>query len=125
MSVRKAPEQAAVEAYFARVSPALRPALVHLRKTIRAAAPAAEEFMSYHMPAFRQNGVLVYYAAFADHCSLFVASPGVRRKFSAALKPFQGGKGTVRFTPDHPLPAGLVTRIVQARISENEKRRSR
>ena len=103
----------------------MRGALLLLRQRIRAAAPASEEVISYQMPAFKQNGILVYYAAFSDHCRVFVASPEVRRKFSAELKPFQAGKATVHFTPDHPLPARLVARIVKARIVENEKRRRR
>jgi uncharacterized protein YdhG (YjbR/CyaY superfamily) len=114
-----------VDAYLARVPPRFRTALLNLRKTIQAAAPDADEVISYHLPAFRQNGMLVYYGAFADHCSFFVGSALVRRKFSAELKPFEGGKGTFHFTPDRPLPAHLVTRIVKARVAENAKRRSR
>lgn len=112
-----------VDEYLARVPPRFRTALQGLRKTIKAAAPDAEEVISYQMPAFRQNGMLVYYAAFKDHCSLFVGSPKVRRQFSAELKPFEAGKGTARFTPDRPLPAELVTRIVKARVAENAARR--
>ncbi len=74
------------------------------------------------MPAFRDNGMLVYYGAFKDHCSFFIASAKVRRQFSAELKPFETGKGTLRFTPDRPLPSGLVTRIVKARAAENASR---
>lgn len=102
-----------------------RATLQRLRKTIRAAAPDADEVISYQMPAFRQNGMLVYFAAFEDHCSLFVGSATVRRAFSAELKPFMTGKGTLRFTPDQPLPTGLVTRIVKARVAENDARRSK
>ena len=110
---------------MARVPPKFRATLQRLRRLIKAAAPDAEEVISYQMPAFRQNGMLVYFAAFADHCSLFVGSAQVRRKFSAELKPFQTGKGTLRFTPDRPLPADLVTRIVNARVAENAARRSK
>lgn len=100
-----------------------KPLLRQLRKTIRAAAPHAEEVISYKMPAYRQNGMLVYFAAFTDHCSLFGAGASVRLKFAAELKDFDGGKGTLQFTPEHPLPAGLVTRIVKARVAENAARR--
>ena len=124
MPARKASAPTAVNEYLSRVPPEFRSALRRLRKTIQAAAPGAEEVISYRLPAFRQNGMLVYYAAFKDHCSFFVGSVRVRRRFSAELKPFEGGKGTVRFTPDHPLPVHLVTRIVKARVRENARRRS-
>ncbi|HYM40468.1 MAG TPA: DUF1801 domain-containing protein [Thermoplasmata archaeon] len=108
-----------VEEYLARVPPHFRVALQRLRKTIRAAAPEAEEVISYQMPAFRQHGLVVYYAAFRDHCSLFVPSTAIRRRFAAELKPFEAGKGTLRFTPERPIPADLVTRLVRARVAEN------
>lgn len=123
MTPRRAPSPKTVDEYLARVPPKFRATLRKLRKTIKAAAPDAEEVISYQMPAFRQNGMLVYFAAFKDHCSLFAVSPKVRRQFSAELKPFMTGKGTVRFTPDGPLPARLVTRIVKALVAENAARR--
>ncbi len=111
-----------VDEYLAKVPPGMRGPLQDLRKTIRAAAPHAEEVISYRMPAFRQNGILVYYAAFEDHCSFFPGSVATQRKFAAELNPFAAGKGTVHFTPERPLPAGLVTRIVKERIAENAAR---
>jgi uncharacterized protein YdhG (YjbR/CyaY superfamily) len=111
-----------VDEYLARVPPRFRTALQQLRRTIKAAAPEAVEVMSYQMPAFRQNGMLVYYAAYKDHCSFFVGSYRVRRKFAAELKPFEAGKGTLHFTPDHPMPSNLVSRIVKARVAENAAR---
>ena len=123
MPPRRSPGANAVDAYLRKLPPRFRATLEALRKTIRAAAPDAEEVLSYGMPAFRQDGILLYYAAFKDHCSLFPGSATVRRRFAAELKPFLGGKGTVRFTPDRPLPARLVTRIVKARVAENAARR--
>ena len=114
-----------VDEYMAQVPPKFRVLLQRLRKTIKAAAPDAEEVISYGMPAFRGKRMLVYYAAFSDHCSLFVGSATVRREFAAELKPFETGKGTLQFTPEHPLPADLVTRIVKARLAENAARRSK
>lgn len=114
-----------VDEYLANVPADMRRSLQRLRKTIRAAAPGAEEVISYQMPAFRYRGMLVYYAAFKDHCSFFVGSPAVRRKFAEELKPFAAGKGTVHFTPERPLPGPLVTRIVKARVAENEARAAR
>lgn len=125
MEPRHAPRTKTIDAYIARAPPKFRATLKGLRKTIKAAAPDAEEVISYKMPAFRQQGALVYFAAFEDHCSLFVASDEVRRKFSAELEPFKSGKGTLRFTPERPLPADLVTRIVKARVAENAARRSK
>ena len=109
---------------MAQVPARFRPTLERLRKTIRAAAPEAEEVISYKMPAFRQNGMLVYFAAFEDHCSLFAVSSEVRRKLPA-LKPFVSGRGTLRFTAERPLPARLVARIVKLRLAENAARRSK
>ncbi|MCI4357950.1 MAG: DUF1801 domain-containing protein [Thermoplasmata archaeon] len=114
-----------VEEYFDRVPPQFRKVLGELRKTIRAAAPDAEELISYQMPAFRQDGMLVYYGAFRDHLSFFAGSARVLRQFSDATKPFEKGKGTLQFTPDRPLPSDLVRRIVRARVAENLARRSR
>lgn len=115
-------ESQSVDAYLANVPPKYRIALQDFRRTIRAAAPDATETISYRMPAFRYQGVLVYYAAFRDHCSFFIGSVRTQRKFAAELKPFAAGKGTVHFTPERPLPEGLVTRIVKARVAENEAR---
>ena len=119
------PDPKTVDEYMARVPAKFRTALQRLRKTIKAAAPDAEEVISYQMPAFRENGILVYYAAFKDHCSLYVASDQVRRQFAAELKPFETGKGTLQFTPDRPLPDELVRRIVKVRVAENASRRSK
>lgn len=112
----------AVDEYLARVPPKFRKELVRLRKLIRAAAPQAEEVISYRMPAFRQHGLLVYYAAFRDHLSFFVGSAAAQQKFRRAVAPFETGKGTLQFTPLHPLPANLVTRLVRARLRENAAR---
>jgi len=125
MPLRRAPAPKTVDEYMARVPPKFRATLQRLRETIQAAAPGAEEVISYRMPAFRQNGMLVYFAAFDEHCSFFVGSSKVRRQFSAESKPFVAGKGTLRFTPERPLPAGLVTHIVKARVAENDARRSK
>jgi uncharacterized protein YdhG (YjbR/CyaY superfamily) len=108
-----------VEDYLAALPEDQRAALGKLRKTIRAAAPEATETISYQMPTFKDHGrVLVYYAAFKDHCSLFPASEAVTEALGEELKPYFAGKGTLRFTPDEPIPAALVKKIVKARIEE-------
>lgn len=109
----------AVDAYLAGVPPKFRSALETIRRTVRAVAPDAEEVISYKMPAFRYHGVLLYYGAFRDHCSLFLGSVVTQRKFSEELKPFETGKGTLQFTPDHPIPSDLLRRMVRARVAEN------
>jgi uncharacterized protein YdhG (YjbR/CyaY superfamily) len=112
-----------VEDYLAALSDPSRAALEGLRAMIRAAAPGATEAISYGMPAFRYRGrSVVGYAAFRDHCSLFPMSMAVIEANEAELAPFRGGKGTLHFTGDRPLPAELVTRIVSARIAEIEVR---
>jgi uncharacterized protein YdhG (YjbR/CyaY superfamily) len=113
----------AVKAYLAAVPRPMRLALESLRATIRSAAPGAQELIRYGIPAFRQDGLLVYYAAFRDHASFFVGSLVTQRRFRRELGPFLAGPGTVHFTPERPLPARLVTRIVKARVAENEARR--
>jgi hypothetical protein len=102
--------------YLAPLSADKRAALQRLRKTVRAIVPRAEECISYGVPAFRLDGrVLVWFAAATNHCSFF---PGaVLESFENELKDFSTGKGTVRFQPDHPLPAALVRKLVQARIA--------
>jgi len=120
MRSRRSTAPETVDEYLASVPGDKRVALKRLRKIIKSAAPDAEEVISYGMPAFRQRRMLVYYAAFEDHCSFFVGSPAVRRKFAAELKPFAAGKGTFHFTPERQIPANLVTRIVKARVAENE-----
>ncbi|MEA2551313.1 MAG: hypothetical protein QOE25_1082 [Actinomycetota bacterium] len=112
-----------VKSYLAGLPPAARATLEKLRATILAAAPGAVDAISYSMPAFKVNGhTIVCYAAFKDHCSLFPMSMAVFDRFADQLEPFRTGKGTLQFTGDKPMPAGLVKRIVKARLAENELR---
>jgi len=111
-----------VDEYLANIPSDMRAALRKLREAIRTAAPDAEEVISYRIPAFRQEGMLVYYAAFKDHCSFFPGSLLVQRKFAEELRPFRAGRGTFRFTPERPIPSALVRRIVKSRVAENESR---
>jgi uncharacterized protein YdhG (YjbR/CyaY superfamily) len=115
-----------VEEYLSGLPEGSRAALETLRMAIKAAAPEATETISYQMPAFKDHGrILVYYAAFKDHYSLFPASTTVIEAFGNELKPYFTGKGTLRFDLDQPLPVGLVKRIVKARLDENAARRRR
>jgi uncharacterized protein YdhG (YjbR/CyaY superfamily) len=115
-----------VEEYLAGLPAEQRAALQNLRKTIKAAAPDATETIAYQMPAFKVNGRLVVsFAAFKDHCSLFPMSYQVIRDHADALKPYLAQKATLHFQPNKPIPAGLVKMIVTARLEENEARRRR
>jgi uncharacterized protein YdhG (YjbR/CyaY superfamily) len=108
-----------VDEYLARVSDDQRVALQRLRKTIRAAAPAAEECISYQLPAYRLNGMLVAFGATANHCAFYPMSASTVAAHREELKDYDTSKGTIRFQPDNPLPASLVRKLVKARIAEN------
>jgi uncharacterized protein YdhG (YjbR/CyaY superfamily) len=114
-----------VDEYLAGVPEPARSTLSKIRAAIRSAAPAkATETISYGMPAFRYDkGVLVWYAAFSNHCSLFPTG-AVIEAVRKDLKGFRTSKGTLQFPTNKPLPAALVKRMVKARITqiENKKR---
>jgi len=112
-----------IDEYLAALSDDQRAALEKLRKTIRAAAPKAEECISYQLPAFRQNGMLVAFGATANHCAFYLMSGTTVETFQDELDGYDTSKGTIRFQADKPLPASLVRKLVKARIAENEARR--
>ena len=113
---------ARVDAILAALPADQRAALEALRRMIAAAVPEAEETISYG-PAFRYHRrILVYYAAFKAHCSLFPGSGAVIEAHRQELEGFATSKGTLQFTPEHPIPKDLVERIVRAKISEIDKR---
>ncbi len=113
----------AVDAYFATLQEPFKSLLDSLRSTIRAAAPDAEEAVSYGVPAFQLDGPLVYYAAFKKHCSLFPGSSTLLEALSDKLAAFKVSKGTIQFSDQNPLPDTLVTEIIAMRISENRNRK--
>src|SRR4051812_6380680 len=105
------------DGYLAALSSDKRAALERVRKAIRTAAPAAEECISYGVPAFRLNGrFLVAMAAATNHCSFYPGSSV--RDYRADLKNYETGKGTVRFSEHKPLPSALVKKLVKARIAK-------
>jgi len=114
----------AVAAYLAALPKDSRTALQKLRKDIRAAAPDATELIAWGMPAFKQGRLLVGYAAFKDHCSLFPMSVAVMHRYAVELKKYVMTKGSIHFSVAKPLPATLVRRIVKARIAENEAKQA-
>ena len=115
-----------MDQYLAVLPAGQRAALEKLRQQIHAAAPEATEAISYRMPAFKERGrILVYFAAFKDHCSFFPASGAVMEELGDELEPYFAGKGTLRFTVEHPIPARLVRKIVKLRRAEIEAARRR
>lgn len=112
-----------VDAYFAGLPEDARRALERMRTIILAAAPEASARIAYRVPVFKYRGHdLVGLAAFPDHCSLLLMSTGIIEAHAEALARYDTAKGTVRFPAAKPLPATLVTRLVKARIAENEQR---
>ena len=111
-----------VDEYLAAVPAKERAVLEELRRTIRAAAPMAQERISYRMPAYLYHGPLVFFAAFKDHLGFYGVSREVLDTFKNELAPFRTSTTTLHFSAEKPLPASLVTRIVRARVEENERR---
>ena len=112
-----------IDAYLADVSDDKRTALEKLRKTIRSAAPAAEECISYGIPGFRLNGYLVGFGAGKNHCAFYPG--GIISDFATELKSYETSKGTIRFQPNKPIAAALVRRIVKSRVAQNTERQTR
>lgn len=115
----KLPEN--IDDYIAASAPEARPLLREIRRVVRAIAPDAEEVISYRMPAFRQNGILLYFAAFKEHIGLFPPVSG-DAKLVAAAQPYAGPKGNLRFPMDRPMPYALIRRIVRHRLKEGRAR---
>jgi uncharacterized protein YdhG (YjbR/CyaY superfamily) len=108
-----------VDGYLAGLAPDRRAALEDLRARILAIVPGAAERISYRMPALTYEGrILVWYAAFADHLSLFPATDAMREELGERLTPFLSGKGTIRIDDRHPMPDELLRKIVRQRIRE-------
>lgn len=112
---------ATVDDYIAGFPPPVKKLLSTLRKTIKSAAPKAEELISYQMPAYKYKGVLVYFAAFEKHIG-FYATPTGHSAFKKELSGYKTGKGSVQFPLTEPLPLDLIKRIVQFRLKENESK---
>jgi uncharacterized protein YdhG (YjbR/CyaY superfamily) len=115
---RKKLTYSTIDEYIDQFPTEIRHALTGLRNTIRAAAPDAQERISYQMPAFSQNGILVYFAAFKNHIGFYPTSSGIRA-FKKALSGYETSKGAIRFPIDKPLPLGLIRTMVKYRVLEN------
>ena len=110
-----------IDEYIAAFPEDVQVMLAELRATIQAAAPAAEEKISYQMPTFALNGNLVHFAAFKNHIGLYPAPTGLEA-FQEELSVYKTGKGSVQFPIDQPLPLDLIRKIVQYRVAENAQR---
>ncbi len=107
-----------VNEYLSKVGREQRAGLEKLRRTIRSAAPKAEECISYGIPAFRMNGkLLVAYGAAAKHLAFYPGAWPIAAH-RAELKGFSTSKGTIRFQPEKPIPAALIRGLVRARIAQ-------
>ena len=112
---------ASIDACIAAAPPDRRPALEQMRAAIRAAAPEAEETISYGLPAFAQHGTLVYFANMAHHIGFYPTAGGIEA-FEEELSGYESTKGAVHFPPDRPLPLELIQRIVRFRVEENRRK---
>ena len=111
-----------IDDYLATLPADQRAVLEKLRQTIRAAAPKAEECISYQLPAFRQDGMLVAFGATANHCAFYLMSSSTVADHKDELKNYDTSKGTIRFQADKPLPVALVRKLVKARLAEKAAR---
>jgi uncharacterized protein YdhG (YjbR/CyaY superfamily) len=112
-----------VDEYLASVSGPARSTLEKVRAVIRSAAPSeTAEVISYRMPMYKYKGTLIGFAAFAKHCSLFLATSSMDKLFKDELRPYDTSKGTIRFPVDKPLPARLIRKLIKARVAQNDAR---
>lgn len=108
--------------YLAGVPEPAHSTLQHIRAVIQSVVPKeTTEVISYGIPMFKYKGMLIAYAAYAKHCSLFPTGSGVIEKFSKELKNYSTNKGTIRFPADKPIPDALIKKIVKARVAENRE----
>jgi uncharacterized protein YdhG (YjbR/CyaY superfamily) len=110
-----------VDEYLHDLPAPMHAVLQKVREAIKAAAPKAEEVISYRIPTYKYLGPLVHFAAFKDHCSLVVVDSLLMDTFEKELQPFKTSGTTIHFTPAKPLPSTLIRKIVRARIKQNEE----
>jgi len=112
-----------VDEYLAGVPEPALSTLKKMRVAIRSALPSdATETMSYKIPAFKRKNILLWFAAFSDHCSLFPTA-SVIAEFKDELKGFSTSKGTIHFPVDKPLPTALIKKIVKARVKQDQSKK--
>jgi uncharacterized protein YdhG (YjbR/CyaY superfamily) len=110
---------ASVDEYISTAEPKAKKALRDIRKTIKAAAPKAEEVISYQIPGYKYHGMLVFFAAWKNHISLYPA-PWSAESLKKEMSVYEGSKGTIKFPLDKPMPLALIKKMVKYRLKENE-----
>jgi uncharacterized protein YdhG (YjbR/CyaY superfamily) len=110
-----------VEAYLADLPKDLKAIAKQVRKTIREAAPQADEMISYGIPGYKWNGMLIYFAVFKNHIGLYPA-PKATGALEKQLAKYREGKATIRLAVDAPLPLALITKFVKWRMKQNLER---
>jgi uncharacterized protein YdhG (YjbR/CyaY superfamily) len=113
-----------IDEYIAQFPEATRDILEELRRVIRESAPEAEETISYGMPAFKHNGLLVYFAAWKNHIGFYPTALGIEA-FEKALSTYKYSKGAIQFPLDEPIPFDLVKKIVKYRLQENAAKKKK
>lgn len=108
-----------VDDYISSFPEEIQEILKQIRKTIKASAPNAVETISYQMPAFKLNGVLVYFAAQKKHIGFYPTASGVNKFQKELLGNYEFSKGAIRFPIDELIPIDLIKRIVEFRVAEN------
>jgi uncharacterized protein YdhG (YjbR/CyaY superfamily) len=108
-----------VDEYVSTFPASTQTILKTIRKTVKEAAPGAEELISYNMPAYKMNGILVYYAAYKNHIGFYPTSLGIKA-FQKELSDYLWAKGSVQFPIDKPLPLPLISKIVKSRVKDNQ-----
>ena len=112
------PAPASVDEYIAAFVPNVRAILQRVRQAVRSAAPDAIEVISYRIPALKQNGILLYFAAFKTHIGFYPPVRGDAR-LDAAAAPYKGEKGNLRFPFDKPIPYDLIERLTKLRVKQD------
>ena len=107
-----------VDEYLSAFPAGTKKILQQVRKTIKQAAPGAEEVISYNMPAFKLNGMLVFFAGYENHIGFYPTPSGIEA-FKKELSDYKQAKGSVQFPLDEPMPLDLITKIVKYRVKEN------
>lgn len=109
-----------VDAYIDTFPKSMQERLETIRATIQKAAPKAEEVISYKMPAYKQGGILVYFAGYKNHLG-FYPTPDAIEAFQKELSAFKVSKGAVQFPNDKPLPLGIIGKMVKFRVKQNKE----
>ena len=114
----KRPAPATIDEYISGFPPEVQVVLQQIRQAVQSAAPEAEEAISYQIPAFKQNGVLVYFAAFKNHIGLYPPVKG-DTELEKAVAPYAGEKGNLRFPLNRSIPFDLIERATKLRLKQN------